>query len=83
MTYLSPDTLILRWLARRTAVPAPEIGTACAMAPGEIRSRLAALESRRLLSSRSDKDTTPPRRIFFVTGEGRRAAGIVDVRSAT
>ena len=77
----SPDTVILRWLARRTAAPAPEIGTACAMAPGEIRSRLAALESRRLVSSRSDKDTTRPRRVYFVTSEGRRAAGIIDTIS--
>ncbi len=79
----SPDTLILRWLARRTAAPAPEIGTACAMAPGEIRARLAAMESRRLVSSRQDKDTTRPRRVYFVTGEGRHTAGLVDTRSTT
>ena len=78
-----PDLLILRWLARRTYAAAPAIGAACAMVPGEIRARLASLESRRLVSSRSDKDATPPRRVFFVTGEGRRAAGIIDTRQAT
>ena len=77
----SPDALILRWLARRDAATAPAIGAACAMTPGEIRARLAAMESRRLVSSRSDKDTTPPRRLYFVTREGRRAAGISDARS--
>ena len=76
----SSDVLILRWLARRTNAAAPAIGAACAMVPGEIRARLASLESRRLVSSRSDKDTTPPRRVYAVTGEGRRAAGIVDAR---
>ena len=79
----SPDALILRWLARRDAATAPTIGTACAMAPGEVRARLAALESRRLVSSRSDKDTIPPSRLYFVTGEGMRAAGIIDTRSTT
>ena len=54
------------------------------MAPGEIRSRLAALESRRLVSGRTDKGVVPPRRVYIVTGEGRRAAGIVDdVRTRT
>lgn len=80
----SPDTVILRWLARRDAATAPSIGAAWAMAPGEIRSRLAALESRRLVSGRTDKGVVPPRRVYIVTGEGRRAAGIVDdVRTRT
>ena len=78
---MTPTLTILRWLARRDAATAPAIGAACAMTPGEIRSRLAGLESRRLVSSRSDKDATPPRRVYFVTGGGRRAAGIIDARS--
>ncbi len=69
---LPPDILILRWLSRRDHAAAPTIGTACAMTPGEIRARLAALESRRLVSSRQDKTTTPPRRVYFVTSEGAR-----------
>ena len=72
------DILILRWLFRRDHAAAPAIGAACAMTPGEIRSRLAAMASLRLVSSRQDKTTTPPRRVYFVTGEGRRAAGIID-----
>ena len=79
----SPDLVILRWLARRDHAAAPTIGAACAMPPGEIRTRLAALESRRLVASRSEKDGTPPRRVFYVTGEGKRAAGISDARSMT
>lgn len=78
----SPDLCILRFLAACTHASAPEIGTACAMAPGELRARLASLESRRLVSSRSDKGAVPPRRLYFVTGEGRRAAGISDARKA-
>lgn len=74
------DALILRWLARRDNAAAPAIGAACAMTPGEVRSRLAAMESLRLVSNRQDKTTTPPRRVYFVTGEGRRAAGIVETR---
>ncbi len=77
----SPDAIILRWLARRDHAAAPTIGTACAMTPGEIRSRLAAMESRRLVASRQDKTTTSPRRVYFVTSEGRRAAGIIDTIS--
>ena len=72
------DALILRWIARRDHAAAPAIGAACAMTPGEVRARLAAMESLRLVASRPDKATTPPRRVYFTTGEGRRAAGLVD-----
>ncbi len=80
---LSPDLTILRWLARRTAAPAPEIGTACAMAPGEVRARLVMLESMRLVSGRPDPDALPgkPRRVYRVTAEGRRKAGVGDGRT--
>lgn len=80
----SPDLAILRWLARRDHATAPAIGTACAMVPGEIRARLSALESRRLVASRSEKDAAgSSRRAFYVTGEGKRAAGISDARPTT
>ena len=71
---------VLRWLARRDSASAPSIGAACAMSPGEVRSRLTAMESLRRVASRQDKATVPPRRVYYVTGEGRRAAGIIDAR---
>ena len=71
---------ILRWLAGRDSAAAPAIGAACAITPADLRSRLAAMESQRFVASRQDKATVPPRRVYFVTGEGRRAAGIRDVR---
>ena len=77
----SSGALILCWLAACTNTSAPDIGTACAMAPGETRSGLAALESRRFVSSRSDKDSKLPRRVYFVTSEGKRAVGIIDAKS--
>lgn len=47
--------------------------------------RLVTLESSRLISSRSDKAAPPgkPRRVYVVTGEGRRKVGIGDVEPAT
>ena len=61
---------------------APAIGAACAMTPGEVRTRLSAMESRRLVASRSDKAAAGlSRRAFYVTGEGKRAAGINDART--
>ena len=72
----SPDAL-LRWLTRRDYAIAPAIGATCAMRPGEVRSRLAGLESRRFVASRPDTTTTTPmRRVYHVTGEGKRAARI-------
>lgn len=78
----SPDRIILQWLARRTHASAVEIGTACAMAPGEVRARLVMLESSRLVSGRQDKAGGKPRRVYVVTGEGRRKAGISDARQS-
>ena len=48
------------------------IGPACRMAPGEVRSRLVGLESRRLITGRQDARLVPPARTFVITGEGRR-----------
>ena len=79
MTASAADLLILRWIARCDHASAPAIGTACGMAPAEVRSRLANLESQRLLTSRSDKHAVPPRRVYHVTIEGRRAAGLLDI----
>ena len=81
MTAGAPDRLVLRWLARRTGETATGIGSACGLVPGEVRACLAALESQRLIASREDKDTIPARRVYYVTAEGRRAAGIIDTRS--
>ena len=55
---------------------------ACWMTPGEVRARLVMLESQRLVAGRPDKDAPPgkPRRIYVVTGEGRRKAGISDAK---
>lgn len=77
----SPDLAILRHLAARTHASAAEIGAACRFTAAEVRARLVSLESRRLVASRSDKGALPPRRVYFVTGEGKRAAGISDARS--
>ena len=63
----SPDALILSVLLDRPHAT----GAACRMSPGEVRSRLAHLESLRLVTSRSDKGT-PPSRVYAVTPEGRR-----------
>ena len=76
-----PDLVILRFLARRDHATASAIGAACAMAPGEVRARLVMLESQHFIAGRQDKDTSPPRRVYFVTAEGRRAAGISGARS--
>jgi predicted ArsR family transcriptional regulator len=80
----SPDLAILRWLARRTQAAASAIGAACAMAPSEVRARLVMLESQRLVAGRSLPDASgrAPQRIYIVTGEGRRKAGIGDARQS-
>ena len=41
------------------------------MMPGEVRSRLAHLESLRFIAGRQDKGT-PPSRVYLITNEGRR-----------
>lgn len=68
----SPDAAILVLLCQRPQATAAAIGTACRMTPGEVRSRLAGLESRRLVVGRHDMRLVPPARVFAVTGEGRR-----------
>ena len=81
---LSPDLAIMRFLAPRTHANADEIGDACAMALAEVRARLVMLESMRLVSGRPDPDAPPRklRRVYHVTAEGRRKAGIGDGRTA-
>lgn len=77
----STDLAILRHLAAHTHAAAAEIGITCRMTAGEVRARLAGLESRRYVGSRQDKSTAPPRRVYYVTAEGRRRAGVSDVRA--
>ena len=71
---------ILRWLSDHDSATASAIGAACAITPASLRTRLAAMECLRLVASRQDKTTVPPRRVFSITGEGRRAAGISDTK---
>ena len=54
-----PDLTIFRWLARCDHATAPAIGFARAMAPAEIRGRLAAVESLRLVDGRYDFPPKP------------------------
>ncbi len=77
----SPDLAILRFLAAHAHSSAAEIGRACKMTAAEVRARLVMLESMRLVSSRQYAGTTPPRRAYVLTGEGRRKAGISDARA--
>lgn len=72
---LSPDAIILRLLLDRPHTTATAIGAACRMTPGEVRSRLAHLESLRHVTSRHDKGAVPPVRVYAVTTEGRRKVG--------
>lgn len=65
----------------------PSLGSdiTCPMTVAEVRAQLVSLESRRLVVDRRDPDAsrTAPRRVYAVTGEGGRMAGISDVRRAT
>ena len=79
----SPDLAILRHLAARTHASAAEVGAACRMKAAEVRAQLVSLESRRLVASRQDKAAVPPCRAYYVTAEGRRAAGMGGGRSTT
>ncbi len=79
----SPELAILRFLAAHAHSSATEIGRACSMPAAEIRARLVMLESMRLVSSRQYAGTTPPRRAYVLTGEGRRKVGISDAGSTT
>ena len=67
----SPEATILAFLHRRGGASAAEIGTGCRMTPGDVRARLVTLESMRLASGRYDM-STPPRRVYALTAEGRR-----------
>lgn len=60
--------------AARTHAGAAEIGISLRMTAAEVRSRLVALENRRFIASRSDKAEGKPRRVYFFTAEGIRAA---------
>lgn len=68
----SPDTLILALLRDQAQATAAATGKACHMTPGEVRSRLAHLESLRLVTSRQDALSVPPGRVYAITTEGRR-----------
>ena len=83
MSTASPDLAILRHLAARTHASAAEVGAACRMNAAAIRAQIVSLESRRLVASRQDKAAVPPCRAYYVTAEGRRAAGTGDARAAT
>ncbi len=74
------ELAILRFIAAHAHSSAAEIGRACKMTAAEIRARLVMLESMRLVSSRQYAGTTPPRRAYVLTEEGRRKAGIKDAR---
>ncbi len=76
----SPETLILRFLAAQAHSSAAEIGRACNMTAAEVRARLVMLESMRLVSGRQYAGTTPPRRAYVLTGEGRLKAEATDAR---
>ena len=79
----SPELAILRHLATRTHSSAAEIGISCRMTAAEVRARLVMLESMRLVAGRPEPDAPrgKPRRVYAVTGEGRRKAGISGARS--
>ena len=68
----SSDAAILILLCHRPQATAAAIGDACRMSPGEVRARLAGLESRRLITGRQDARLVPPARAFVITSEGRR-----------
>ena len=72
----SPEGVILALIQRRGGASAIDIGTTCRMTPGDVRRRLVTLESARFVSGRYDMSTTP-RRLYFITAEGRNAAGMI------
>lgn len=71
-TKLSPDMRILVHLENRTHDTASNIGQACSLAPGEVRSYLAQLASLRLLTSYPLNGSVPPSRVHAITNEGLR-----------
>ena len=74
--HTTPNALILRFLLDRSQATAAAIGAACRMTPGEVRARLAGLESQRFITGRQDAHLVPPARVFMITGEGRRRIGV-------
>lgn len=76
---ISPELAILHHLAACTHSSAAEIGVACAMTTTEIEAQLVMLNLRGLVLGRQD-GAVPPRRVYRLTAEGRRKAGIGDAR---
>ena len=78
----SSELAILRFLGTCIHATAPEIGIACRMTAAEVRARLVMLEGQRLVASRPDPNAPHGklRRVYLVTGEGRRKAEISDTR---
>ena len=76
----SPDLAIVQHLAGCTYATASEIARACDLGPATTRAHLVVLETMRLVSGRQDPDSKPPRRVYVVTSEGRRKAGISDAK---
>ncbi len=72
VTKLSPDMHILVRLENRTHDTASNIGQACSLAPGEVRSHLAQLASLRLLTSYPLNGSVPPSRVHAITDQGLR-----------
>ncbi len=81
----SAELTILRFLAARIHASAAAIGISCRMIAAEVHARLVMLETMRLVVGRRDLDAsrTVPQRVFVITVEGRRKAGISDARQAT
>lgn len=71
----SGELAILRWLTTRIRATPSEMGAACAMAPGEVRTKLVSLESRLLVNGRQDLDAKPTRRYYFITARAGARPG--------
>ena len=69
---LPPDMRILVHLQGRTHDTATNIGKACGLTPGEVRSHLARMASHRWLISYSLNGSNPPSRVHAITDEGLR-----------
>ena len=76
----SPDLAIVQHLAGCTYTTASEIARACKLGPATTRAHLVILETMCLVAGRQDLDSKAPRRVYVVTGEGRRKAGISDAK---
>ena len=69
---LPADMRILVHLQDRTHDTATNIGKACGLTPGEVRSHLARMASHRWLISYSLNGSNPPSRVHAITDEGLR-----------